>query len=268
MKNRKMIMSVLICLVLGTLLIGLNLFFYPKSESAIFFGDSVAYGHSTNGKGFGFYLDLQMHFKTYRNAAVNTATFNTQTQGENNIIEQIKKHQKEQYDYVILEGGFGDLRDVVSLGHLEEKGKQNYDTSTFAGSVDYALDLITTTWNHSKIGVVISYDASESHYGIRDDYKKVKKYWDILKEACKKWNVEYIDFFEGNFKKNGTKKSFSEILKVKETVYLEKDMIHPNQKGYQLITKYMSKWMKTLKPYQSEQEKYSYNWKKELNLYI
>lgn len=105
-----------------------------EDKTVIFFGDSVAYGYSTDGNGFGYYCDEIAHFENYTNAAVNTATINTFTQGSNNVSEQLEKHKDESYDYVIIQGGYGDLRDIPSIGEITDNYDVNsLDMSTFAG---------------------------------------------------------------------------------------------------------------------------------------
>ena len=219
-----------------------------SQDTAIFFGDSVAYGYATEGKGYGFYVNEYLHFKDYKNAAKNNAVYNTLTQGENNIITQINDNSANYYDYIILEGGYGDLRDVPKLGKLNKIGNSDYDTETFAGAVDYALDLATHIWKDSKIGVIISYNTPENHNGIRDNYDETAKYWQILKEACVKWHVSYLDLFSGTVydSSDGKIKTFNKLLKVTDTEYLDKDMIHLNEKGYKLLAKYISIWINTL----------------------
>ena len=135
-----------------------------KDKTAIFFGDSVAYGYSTERNGFGYYCDEIAHFRSYTNAAVNIATINTFTQSSNNVSKQLKKHKDEYYDYVIIQGGYGDLRDVPPIGQLTENYDiRNLDMSAFAGGVEYTLFLAKSFYPESKIGFIISYDVSNSN---------------------------------------------------------------------------------------------------------
>ena len=226
-----------------------------NNNSAIFFGDSVAYGHSTNGKGFGYYVNEIAGFSRFTNAAVNSATINTNTQGTNNIIQQMQNNKNSSYDYVIIEGGYGDLRDTPPLGALTDSYKTyEFDTNTFAGAVEYALYQATTFWPNAKIGFIISYDTPNSNYGVRPDHNATKKYWDIVKAACDKWNVEYLDFFEGYTIYNGETKSYSELFEVTKTTYLANDFIHPTATGYEFIAPFIAKWMNSLKTYNKDFE--------------
>ena len=216
-------------------------------KTAIFFGDSVAYGFSTNGKGFGYYINAQESFLSYKNAAVNTATMNTTTQGTNNVINQINNNKNTQYDFVIFEGGYGDLRDTPPLGAITNSYEAgSFDTTTFAGAVEQALYLATTYWPNARIGFIISYDTPNSNYGVRPDHEATKEYWDIVKAACDKWNVPYLDFFEGSTTYNGETKTYSELFDVTGNTYLESDNIHPSAAGYEFITQFIKAWMKKL----------------------
>ena len=222
-----------------------------EGKSAIFFGDSVAYGYSTNGNGFGYYVDSIANFSNYTNAAVNTAALNTTTQGTNNVIEQMKKNTSTSYDYVIIEGGYGDLRDEPTIGTLTDGYVvSEFDTTTFAGAVEYTLYLATTSWEDARIGFIISYDTPNSEYGVRPDHAATKEYWDIVKEACDKWNVDYLDFFEGSTTYNGETKTYSELFDVTGNTYLADDNIHPTAAGYEFIAPFIADWMKTLQIYE------------------
>ena len=226
-----------------------------EGKSAIFFGDSVAYGHQTNGNGFGYYVDNIVNLSNYTNAAVNSAALNTETQGENNVIEQIKKNASTSYDFVILQGGFGDLRDEPPIGTLTDGYVvSELDTTTFAGAVEYTLYLTTTTWENSKIGFIISYDAPNSNAGVRPDHNASKGYWDIVKAACDKWNVSYLDFFEGSTTYNGETKTYSELFDVTGNTYIATDGVHPTATGYEFIVPFIVDWMKTLSVYERDFE--------------
>lgn len=224
-----------------------------EGKSAIFLGDSVAYGYSTGGNGFGYYIDKSENLGSYTNAAVGSATINTFTQKTNNVIEQIKKYQNNDYDFVILQGGYGDLRDVATLGNLTNYYNiSDFDTTTFAGAVEYTLYLATTTWPNARIGFIISYDTPNSNYGVRPNHEEAKKYWDILKSACDKWNVPYLDFFEGSTIYNGEVKTYSELFQVTTNTYLDTDNIHPTSTGYEFICPFIANWMKTLNKYSAD----------------
>lgn len=224
------------------------------NDSAIFFGDSVAYGHNTNGNGFGYYIDQKATLASYTNSAVNSATINTQTQGTNNIIEQMNSHKEESYDYVIIEGGFGDLRDEPELGSITSEYKpDNLDTTTFAGAVEYSLYLATTYWENSKIGFIISYYTPNSNLGVREDYDASKEYWDIVKEACEKWNVDYLDFFSGSAEYNGEIKTYNEIFEVENNTYIN-DGVHPTEDGYKIMVPFIIEWMNKLSVYEKDFE--------------
>ena len=217
-----------------------------EDKTAVFFGDSVAYGYSTSGNGFGYYVNQINKFKSFTNAAVNTATLNTTTQGSNNVIEQINKNKSKSFDYVIIEGGYGDLRDTPPLGTLTSGYEDNFDTTTFAGAVEKILYLVTTTWKDARIGYIISYDTPNSNQGIRPNHAATKEYWDVVKAACDKWDVDYLDFFEGSTNYNGEIKTYSELFDVDGNRYLAADNIHPTAAGYEFITIFIEKWMKTL----------------------
>ena len=220
-----------------------------KGKTVAFFGDSVSYGYLTDGNGFGYYVDQLEDLASYGNYAVASATLNTSTQTVNNVIEQMMNHKDESFDYVIMQGGFGDLRDMPPLGQITSGyNTGEFDTTTFAGAVEYMLYLATTYWEDAKIGFIVSYFTPNSNSGVRANFEEAKKYWDILKAACDKWNVDYLDLFEGTAYYNGVLTSFNDILKVSTTTYIP-DGVHLNEAGYELLTPYIVDWIKTLSKY-------------------
>ena len=226
-----------------------------KGKTAIFLGDSVAYGYHTGGNGFGYYVDSIVDLADYTNAAVSSATLNTSTQSTNNVINQINSYKGNSYDYVILQGGFGDLRDKPTLGNITEGyDVRNLDTTTFAGAVEYTLYLTTTYWNNAKIGYIISYYSPRSNQGVRPDFNKSKEYWDVVKAACNKWNVSYLDLFEGSTMYNGEVKSYTELLDVYNANYISVDGVHPTAEGYEFMAPFIAEWMQGLKSYSASFE--------------
>lgn len=71
-------------------------------------------------------------------------------------------------------------------------------------------------------------------------------YWDLVKNACDKWGIPYLNLFEGSFSINDEMLKFSDIFKVRTTKYLEEDYIHPNIEGYKEISQFIVNWMKEL----------------------
>lgn len=225
-----------------------------EGQRAVFFGDSVAYGFSTEGRGFGYYLQQQYGLAQQTNAARNTATFNTLTQGENNIIRQILQHQGEEYDYVILQGGYGDLRDLPPLGQLTPgKDRQAMDTGSFAGAVEYALSLAAEQWPDARIGFIISYDTPQDTKGIRGNHEACAEYWAMARAACGKWGVPYLDLFEGSALFEGREVAYSQLLEVEKGTYFS-DTVHLSEQGYQRLCPFLAEWMQSL-PQREEREK-------------
>ena len=225
-----------------------------EGRSALFLGDSVSYGYYTDGNGFGYYIDSLVDLGSYTNAGVSSATLNTKTQGTNNVINQINQNKNNSYDYVIIQGGFGDLRDQHVLGSISTGYNiGELDTTTFAGAVEYTLYLATNYWKNSKIGFIISYYTPNSNQGVRPDFNKSKQYWDIVKAACNKWNVSYLDFFEGSTTYNGEEKTYTEIFDVYNNSYLT-DGIHPSVEGYEIIVPFIVDWMQGLSTYSADFE--------------
>ena len=71
----------------------------------------------------------------------------------------------------------------------------------------------------------------------------------MLKEACDKWKIPYLDFFEGSTEIEGEQKSYRDIFQVTEQVYFLDDYVHPTELGYQKIVPFIRRWMQSLSNY-------------------
>lgn len=85
-----------------------------------------------------------------------------------------------------------------------------------------------------------------SKSGVRSNYTKFKMYWDLVKNACEKWRVPYLNLFDGSVFVKGRFQEYSDIFEVRTTRYLENDYIHPNIDGYRKISPFILQWMKEL----------------------
>ena len=84
----------------------------------------------------------------------------------------------------------------------------------------------------SKIGFIITYQTPNSDWG--DEVVDRSSWAELTREICNKWDIPYLDLYDGVVYENGEVKTYSEILKVdtgnvvafSPTVSYEIEMVH------------------------------------------
>ena len=143
------------------------------------------------------------------------------------------KDKDKNYDYVIMHGGCNDINKNVPLGTFNnEDFSGEYDTNTFLGGLEYYLYNVTNNWPHAKMGYIINY-RTPNNDGRNNE--KSAEYYSKMKEVLKKWNISYLDLFDG---KSDSGEYYSDLLKVTTNEYLP-DTLHLNKSGYKVIYPYI-----------------------------
>ncbi len=212
-----------------------------KGKTALFVGDSITYGKDGHYS-WANYIGEKYDLKKTVNAGLSGGVLST-FRGEKWLVDVVKSHKGEKYDYVILHGGINDISLVASRGEKKGTYKANdfsgkYDASTFIGGLETYIYTVKKQWPNAKIGYIINYRTP----GATAIDPISKEYYNAIKTICKKWNIKYIDLFAG---KTSSGQTFSSLLKVNTTTYLS-DKVHLNRAGYNVISPYIYKWMKTL----------------------
>lgn len=164
------------------------------------------------------------------------------------ITDQIIENKDNNYDYVILQGGINDMDKDVLLGEMSDSFEvEDFNNTTFAGGLE-ELFYYTKKYNKdAKIGYIISYQTPNSDWGekVNDRLEQVL----LIKKICDKWEIPYLDLYDGLVYEEGKIKTYSEILKVDtgENFYKERiTEVLLNTDGYNTISKYIGIWIKTL----------------------
>lgn len=179
-----------------------------------------------------------------------------EAEGRPAIVNQLHTYKDNNYDYVVLQGGFND-----AMGTNAEKTKESaakvgevtdyfdvseFDTATFAGALENLFYYAKEYFPNARVGFIITYAAPLSTYGgYTAEEESMREYWDMAKAACEKWGVSYLDLFDG---KTNDGKSYSyDILEVNTSKNFPggNDNIHLNAAGYDLITPYIAEWIPT-----------------------
>ena len=221
-----------------------------KNKNIIFFGDSITAGYGSKSKKYSWanYIGTKYDFANYVNAGISDYRVSTYDNAKKWLVTQVKNHfnDKLNYDYVIMQGGVNDLIYNTPLGNLaSDKNPDSFNKDTFYGGLELYLYNVTNKWKNSKIGYIITYyTPNYTERGLKWSYDDYKKYNDALKKALDKWNIPYLDLFDGSY----NNKKYSDILKVTTKEYLS-DYLHLNDAGYNLISPMIYEWIKTIKVY-------------------
>ena len=212
-----------------------------KNKRALFVGDSITYGKDGHYS-WADYIGEKYDLKKTVNAGLSGGVLST-FRGEKWLVDVLKQHKDEKYDYVILHGGINDISLTASRGEPKGSYKENdfsgkYDTGTFIGGLETYIYTAKKLWPNAKIGFIINYRTPT----VTKIDSISTEYYKLIMKVCKKWGVKYINLYSG---KASNGKKYSDILKVTTNTYLS-DGVHLNKQGYKTISPYIYKWMKTL----------------------
>ncbi len=259
---KKYVLNIIFLLTLGTFL--LNFGFKDKlynsinfsgikdtknvleNKSVLFAGDSITKADADKEFHDGWASRVGiMNFMKWKNVGVNGATI---AKTKKHILDQIVDNKSAKYDYIILQGGINDFIHKsynINLGEITTGFEvEKFDDSTFAGGLEELFYYTKKYYPNAKIGFIITY-AVPKKKGTEDRRPQVA----LTKKICDKWNISYLDLYDGQVERNGKIISFRELLKVETGEYFrDKDPkdVHLNSIGYNIISKYISNWMKTL----------------------
>jgi len=228
--------------------------FDKETENGAFVGKD-----NSNGKGWGIRLSKEYDMNV-TNAAVAGNSL-TQIQNRGRIVNQLTKYKANSYDYVLLQGGFNDAMgenvkpagsnnaEIAPYGEIADTYFiDDFDTTTFAGALEEYFYYAKLYFPTAKIGYIVTYQTPQSQYGGRTaDIAAMRTQWDLAKQICNKWDITYIDLFDG-CSESGT--SYYELLDVNNinSAFFpgSGDNIHLNTYGYDVLTPCIADWMPSL----------------------
>lgn len=217
-----------------------KLIFTKKSETAVFYGDSITYGSGNNGYSWANYIGEHYGITTTNRGKGGWRVSNTNNAWINTLVVEDKGKS---YDFVILHGGCNDVRAQVSMGTFTSGDfSGSYDSTTFSGGLETYLYNATKQWPNAKIGYIINYQTPNNEY--RVDAISAP-YYAQMRKILKKWNVSYLDLYSGS---TSSGVSYSDLLKVTTSTYIP-DTVHLNGEGYAVISPHIYQWMRTLSTY-------------------
>ncbi len=217
-------------------------------KSIAFIGDSISYGtnyHGGYGKLIGEICGMNVTNPSAGGAALaRNVKWSSDADGIRPCIIDMTEKLTDEYDYIIIEGGINDFWNHAPLGALTEGFDGDYDETTTAGALESIFSRVKTAHPESKTGYVIihdpfTYDAEEAF----------EPYYELIKAACAKWEIPYLDLYEKNNKETGVNVRDAEQKKkyFSASDRPEGDGTHPNEEGYmEIYVTPMIPWLMSL----------------------
>ena len=219
-------------------------------KNIIYFGDSITAGFLGKPKGYSWvdYIQENYDFALSVNAGISDYRVSPYDNKKKWLVTQVENHYNDDvnYDYVIMQGGINDVFYDTPLGKISTSfDSKDFDVNTFIGGLETYLYAVTSKWPDARIGYILTYyTPNYVERNIKWSYEDYKVYVDATIEVLDKWNVPYINLFNGSV----GNETYQDILKVNSKTYLP-DYLHLNNSGYEIIAPYLYNWMQTIDVY-------------------
>jgi uncharacterized protein YjdB len=159
-----------------------------KGKTIVAFGDSIMAGWGWK-EGTGVVQPLKEKYPdaTWINEVESGANFAITSNPERTpIVTQIRSYTGAA-DAIIFDGGVNDINNSIPIGSIESGYDASYNTATFCGAFESALQYIMDTYPALP----------NAHYIIPHSFAKDNSYINSIMskaiEICEKWNMPYLD---------------------------------------------------------------------------
>lgn len=207
-------------------------------------GDSICAGANYDG-GYARVISDTLPVKLSDNKGIGGATIarNIKLNDESDIIRaciiDMIDALPAELDYVLMEGGVNDFWTNVPIGEFD-----TFDDATFTGAIECLMRNAKNKYPEAKLGFIINHNAFT--YNAEDRYAA---YYDVLKAACNKYGIPYLDLYA----QNNTETGVNVKDEAQKDLYFASegrpggDGIHPNKLGYEKIyAEPIIQWLETL----------------------
>ena len=158
-----------------------------KGKTIVAFGDSVVAGWGWK-EGTGIIQPLKEKYSdaTWINKAESGANFAVTSSPEHTpIVTQIKNYTGVA-DAILFDGGVNDINNSIPIGSIESGYDASYNTGTFCGAMESALQYIMDTYPLAVKLYIIPHSFAKDNSHVDSIYSKAI-------EICEKWNMPYLD---------------------------------------------------------------------------
>lgn len=200
-------------------------------------GDSITAGNNIT-LGYSRWLKYEDGMTVF-NTAVGGSPL-AEVSGKSHIISESIADMEPGCDYYIFEGGYNDRTADVATGTLtagypvKNANDDDISPTTVAGAMEYACRDLVTIFGGAKVGFIFCHN----RYALDNKYNT--EYRPVMKAACEKWGVPYLDLQD-------MVPPFGMIQSLANKYTQSQDGTHPNWEGYEEY--YVPKiraWLKTL----------------------
>lgn len=156
-------------------------------KTIVAFGDSIIAGWGWQ-EGTGVIQPLKEKYTsaTWINKAESGANFGiTSEPAHTPIVTQIKNYTGVA-DAIIFDGGVNDINSNIPVGSIESVYDASYNTGTFCGAMESALQYIMDTYPLAIKVYIIPHSFAKDNSYLDGIYSKAI-------EICEKWNMPYLD---------------------------------------------------------------------------
>ena len=158
-----------------------------KGKTIVAFGDSIIAGWGWK-EGTGIIQPLKEKYPdaTWINNAESGANFATTSNPEHTpIVTQIRNYTGAA-DAILFDGCVNDINDNIPIGSIESGYDASYNTGTFCGALESALQYIMDTYPLAVKLYIIPHSFAKDNSHVNSIYSKAI-------EICEKWNMPYLD---------------------------------------------------------------------------
>lgn len=158
-----------------------------KGKTIVAFGDSIIAGWGWK-EGTGIIQPLKEKYPdaTWINKAESGANFAVTSNPEHTpIVTQIRNYTGAA-DAILFDGGVNDINDGIPIGSIESGYDASYNTGTFCGALESALQYIMDTYPLAAKLYIIPHSFAKDNSHVDSIYSKAI-------EICEKWNMPYLD---------------------------------------------------------------------------
>lgn len=186
-----------------------------QGKTIIFLGSSVTYGSASGGESFADYMVKRDGITAVKEAVSGTTLVDEAVYGKESYIARMKTIDPNiKADALVCQLSTNDATMKKPLGTVSDSfNKEDFDTLTIAGAIEYVIAYSQETWNCPVI----------FYTGTKYDNEQYAQMVELLLEIQKKWGIGVIDLWN-NEEMNAVSEADYKLYMV--------NGIHPSKAGY------------------------------------
>ncbi len=196
----------------------------------LFCGDSITRA-TVDNKGWPGRIAERYNFRACENLGVPGAFVSQQT--AKNILSQVRsaRAKHKDADIIILHGGTNDAWQDLPIGVMTEGFEPSaFDKNTFGGGLENLLYYTKGMYPDAAVGFIVNFKFKNAPSKL----EAMEPYVDLTIQILEKWDVPYADLYHNE--------TLAKRLKT-GTHFRDDINVHPNAKGYDILTPFIASWM-------------------------